>query len=166
MRKLTLAILMAIATSAAAQQIDLKVLDKIAAKAKGSTEMGMDSSTLKAASSALNEKDGKQAAVKKVAEGMKGFFLRSYEFNKGDFKLEDIKPLTDQLKAPDWVRFLHTKEEKEQTDIWWHVTNGETDGILLISAEEDELTVINAVGTGNLSDLSKLKDLGNLDSKK
>jgi uncharacterized protein DUF4252 len=162
MRKLTFAILMAISTTAAAQQIDLKALDKIAAKAKGSTEMGMDPAMLKAAASALNEKDGKEAAVKKLTENIKGFFLRNYEFKKGDFKLEDIKPLTDQLKAPNWVRFLHTKEDNEQTEIWWHVTNGETDGILLIAAEEDELTVINAVGTANLQDLSKLKDLGNL----
>src|SRR5215471_1171983 len=100
MRKLTLAILMAISTTAAAQQIDLKVLDKIAAKAKGTTEMGLDPSTLKAAASALNDKDGKQATVKKIAENMKGFFLRSYEFKPGDFKIDDIKPLTDQLKAP------------------------------------------------------------------
>jgi hypothetical protein len=160
MRKTILAVLMAMAPMASAQQLDLKVLDKIAGKAKSTTEMGMDESTLKSASASLNDKNADEGLAKKVAEGLKGFFLRSYEFKKGDFKVDEIKPLLDQLKAPSWVRFLHNKEDGELTEIWWHVTNGTTDGMLLISAEESELTVINAMGLSKLEDLAKLKDFG------
>jgi len=159
MRKLMLVVLMAIASSAHAQQIDLKVLDTIAAKAKSSTEIGMDEASLKAAAAAA-EKGAKPGPVKNTTEGMKGFYLRSYEFNKGEFKWDDLKAFTDQLKAPSWVRFLKNKEQNEQTEIWWHVTNGQTDGMLLISVEEEEITVINAIGTSNLGDLSSLKNLG------
>jgi len=158
MRKLMFVVLMAIAVSAHAQQIDLKVLDTIGAKAKGSTEIGMDEASLKAAASA--DKGTKSGGVATMTEGMKGFYLRSYEFNKGEFKWDDLKPFTDLLKAPNWVRFLKSKEQNEQTEIWWHITNGQTDGMLLISAEEKELTVINAIGTSNLSDLSGLKNMG------
>jgi len=159
MRKLMFAVWMSIAISAHAQQIDLKVLDTIAAKAKGSTEIGMDEASLKAAAAAA-EKGNKLGAVKSTTEGMKGFYLRSYEFNKGEFKWDDLKAFTDQLKAPNWTRFLKSKEQNEQTEIWWHITNGQTDGMLLISAEEEELTVINAVGTSNVNDLAGLKNLG------
>ena len=166
MRKLILIALLAISTTAAAQQLDFKVLDKIAAKAKSTTEIGMDDATLKSTTGLLNDNDKKEAAAKKGTESLKGFFLRSYEFNKGDFKWDDLKPLLDQLKSPSWVRFLRNKEENEQTEIWWHVTKGETDGMLLITAEENELTVINGMGISSLADLAKLKDLGNHKTQK
>ena len=162
MRRLMLVVLMAVAVSASAvgQQLDFKVLDKIAAKAKSTTEMGMDSSQFKSTTKNLDDKKPNEAAAKKSTETMTGYFLRSYEFKDGDFKIDDIKPLMDQLKAPNWVRFLRTKEENELTEIWWHMTNGEADGMLLVTAEENELTVINAMGTSNLDDLKKLGDFG------
>jgi hypothetical protein len=160
MRKLMFVVLLAAATAASAQQLDFKVLDKIAGKATSSTEMGFDEAALKATSASLNGKKAEEGGAKKSVEGLKGFFLRSYEFKKGDFKVDDIKPLLDQLKAPNWVRFLRNKEENELTEIWLHVTNGEGDGMLLISAEESELTVMNAMGISKPEDLAKLKDFG------
>src|SRR5689334_12777401 len=100
-KKMFLALMLAAAT-ASAQQLDLKVLDKIATKAKSATEMGFDEASLKAVTSKLDDKKGEQSAAKKAAEGMKGFFLRSYEFKDGDFKVDEIKPILDQLKAPNW----------------------------------------------------------------
>jgi len=166
MRKLIFTILMAAAPMASAQQLDLKVLDKIAEKATSTTEIGMDEAMLKSTSSLLNDKKVEEGVAKKTVEGLKGFFLRSYEFKKGDFKVDEIKPLMDQLKAPNWVRFLRNKEDGEWTEIWWHVTNGAYDGMLLVAAENSELTVINALGISKPEDLAKLKDLGGLDAKK
>jgi len=161
MRKLMLAGLMAIATTAAGQQLDLKVLDKLAVKAKSTTEMGMDETSLKAATSILDEKKPAEGAARKVTEGVKGFFLRSYEFKKEDTpKFEDLKPLMDQLKAPSWSRFLLNVEGDEHTEIWWHLANGQIDGMLLISLEGGELTVMNGIGVSNLENLVKLSDLG------
>jgi hypothetical protein len=160
MRKLMFMVLMAAATMASAQQLDLKVLDSIARKATSATEIGMDESTLKSTSASLNDKKVDEGLAKKTAEGLKGFFLRSYEFKKGDFNVNDIKPLMDQLKAPNWKLFLRNKEENEWVEIWWHVTNGEADGMILVAAENNELTVINALGISKPEDLAKLKDFG------
>jgi hypothetical protein len=158
MRKLMLVGLMTLAVSASAQQLDLKVLDKIATKATSSTEMGMDESTLKSTAGSLDKKNLEDSVVKKTVEGLKGFFLRSYEFKNGDFKVDEIKPLLDQLKAPNWKQFLRTKEDGEWVEIWWHLTDGAIDGMLLVSAESSELTVINAMGISRLEDLAKLKN--------
>ena len=158
MRKLMLVGLMTLAVTASAQQLDLKVLDKIAAKATSSTEMGMDEATLKSTAGSLDKKNVEQ--VKKAVEGLNGFFLRAYEFKNGDFKVDEIKPLLDQLKAPNWKPFLRVKDSGELVEMWWHVTNGTVDGMLLIAAENDELTVINAMGISKPEDLAKLKDFG------
>jgi Domain of unknown function (DUF4252) len=163
MRKLTFLALMLFATAASAQQIDLKSLDKFFDKAKSKTEINMDESMVKAAAGFLDDKKAEEGLAKKTTEGLKGFFLRSYEFDQpGIFKLDDLKPLLDQLKSPAWTSFLRSKEDNEQTEIWMHRTNGVADGMLLIAAESDEITVINAVGVTRLEDLSKLGDLGKL----
>jgi hypothetical protein len=161
MRKLMLVGLMTLAVTASAQQLDFKVLDKIATKATSSTEMGMDEADLKSTAGSLDKKKLEEGLAQKAIEGMKGFFLRAYEFKNGDFKVEEIKPLLDQLKAPNWKSFLRSRENGEVVEIWWHLTNGTIDGMLLVAAENNkELTVINAMGVSKLEDLAKLKDFG------
>jgi hypothetical protein len=43
-----------------------------------------------------------------------------------------------------------------------HLTNGQADGMLLVSMESKEVTVINAIGITNMGDLSNVGQLGNL----
>ena len=164
MRKLMVGVWMLMAGTCLAQQIDLKSLDKLAALAKSKTEINMDESMIKSAISFLSDEKQDQKAVKQSAKDLKGFFLRAYEFDQkgGAFKLEELKPLMDQLKGPGWTSFLRVQEDNEQVEIWTHRTNGQQDGFLLIAAEDDELVVMNAIGIANLSDLSALGELGKL----
>jgi len=163
MRKLMVAVWMMIAGTCLAQQIDLKFLDQFAAKAKSKTEINMDESMVKSASEFLNQSKKDEAAVKQSVKDLKGFFLRSYEFDTNGpfkFRIEDLKPILDQIKGPNWTSFLRNQEDDEQTEIWFHRTNGQLDGLLLVSAEPGELTVINAVGITRLEDLSALGEFG------
>lgn len=162
MRKLMIGVWMLMAGTCLAQQIDLKSLDKFAATAKSKTEINMDEAMVKAAAGLLSDKDKEEALVKKSAQGLKGFFLRAYEFERGTFKLEELKPLLDQLKGPNWSSLLRAQESNEQVEIWMHRTNGQTDGMLLIAAESNEIVVINAIGIANLSDLTALGEFGKL----
>jgi hypothetical protein len=144
-------------TSAFAQQLDLSSLEKFLTKTKGNTKINVDASLLKFAASFLNSEKPDEASVKKLVEGMKGIYVRVFEFqNKGDYRLEDLKVLKDQLRGPDWTVFLQNKEPNEETEIWMHFTKGAVDGIVLISAEDSELVVINAVGSIRPEDLQKL----------
>jgi len=157
MRKFAILFFMLVASTVSAQQLDLKSLDKFADIAKSKTEINMDESTIKSATSALSEKKVDEAIAKKTIEGVKGFYLRVYEFGqKGAYKLEDLKPLFDQLKEPNWKPILRNKENDEQTEIWMHMRNGEPDGMVLISAESREIVVINGVGVTRLDDLTAL----------
>ena len=163
MRKLMVVAWMMVAGTCLAQQIDLKSLDKLVPLANSKTEILMDESMLKSAAGFLDDKKAGEGTAKEISKNIKGIYLRSYEFSqKGAFKIEDLKPVLDQLKAPNWNRFLRNEEDGELTEIWMHTTNGQSDGLLLVTAEENELTVINLVGSVNLADLSSLGNLGNL----
>lgn len=163
MRKLTFVVLMLMAVSASAQQIDIKSLDKFGEKAKSKTEINLDASTVKSASDLLNQKNGDEAAARKSAKDLTGLFLRDYKFEtEGAYKREDLKPILDQLKAPNWTPILRSQEKNEQTEIWMHLTNGQADGMLLVSMESREVTVINAMGITNIGDLSNVSGLGDL----
>lgn len=163
MRKLMVVVWMMAAGACFAQQIDLSALDKLVPKANSKTEIAMDEAMLKAAAGFLDERKSDEGVAKIASKNIRGIFLRSYEFNQKDaYKLADLKPILDQLKAPNWSRFLRNEEGNELTEIWMHTTNGVGDGILLVAGEENELTVINIVGSANLSDLSVLGKVGNL----
>jgi hypothetical protein len=149
--------LMTVATAAHAQQLDLKSLDKFAGQAKGVTQINLDESMIKSGSGLLNDKKGDEAAAKKTITGLKGFYLRVFEFDKkGAYKSDDLKPIRDQFKGPDWTVFLQSREADEETEIWIHKTKGEADAMVLLSAEPEELVVINVIGVGNPSDLGRI----------
>jgi len=160
MRKFLVAVWMMTAATCLAQQVDLKALDKLAAKAKEKTEINLDESMIKAAGDFLKQAD--QILTQNSAKELKGFFLRSYEFaEKGAYSMDDLKPIVDQLKAPDWAPFLRSQESNELTEIWMHRTSGQMDGMILVVAESNEVTVINVVGVTSLADLSALGNLAN-----
>jgi hypothetical protein len=163
MRKLMVGVWMIVAGACFAQQVDLKALDKFASKAQSKTEIDMDEALLKSAAGALDDKKEAEGLAKAASRNLKGIFVRSYEFDqKGAYKMDDLKPLFDQLKAPDWNRFVRSEEDGERTEIWMHSTKGVPDGLLVVSGEDDELTVVNLVGSTNLGDLGLLGLLGNI----
>ena len=124
--------LMTVATAANAQQLDLRSLDKFASQAKGVTQINLDESMIKSGSGLLSDKKGDEATAKKGVAGLKGFYLRVFEFDKkGAYKLDDLKPIRDQIKGPEWTVFLQSREP-------------------------EEIVVINAIGTGNPTDLGKI----------
>jgi hypothetical protein len=158
MRKLGLILFILCAVPAMAQQINLQSLDSLSSKAKEKTEVALDESTLKLASGFLSEKNADEAAARQITEGLKSVNVRVFEFDRtGVYTQADLQPIRDQLKAPQWKRIVNVQEDGEDTEIWisQDATN-KTDGILIIAAEETELTVVNVVGNIDM------KNLGNL----
>jgi hypothetical protein len=157
MRKWILMLLMLAATPALAQQINFQSIEKLSSKAKEKTEVTLDEATLKLASGFLSEKESDQATAKKITEGLKAIYVRTFEFDvPGAFSPADIQPIRDQLKGPQWSRIINVQEEDEQTEIWIHKNGTMSDGLLILSIELQELTFVNIVGSINPEDIGKL----------
>ena len=158
MHKIALFVLMLAATSAAAQQIDLKSLDNLAEKAKETVEINMDEAMLKAGAGALSGKGTDEAAAKKAVEGLKGIYGRVFEFeNDGAYSRQALDAIRKQLKAPEWSIITRVREEDEEVEMWVHRNaSGVMDGMVFIVAESNELVVFNLVGIASFEDLSKI----------
>jgi hypothetical protein len=152
--KKTVLILLAGAMGSFAQQgFDFKSLDKLGANATESANITLEGNTLKLATAFLGDKDAKDVASK-----LKGIYIRNFEFAKaGQYKESDLAPLRAYLKAPAWMKIVDVKEADETSEIWLRsLANGELGGLVIISAELKELSVVFIEGTLRMSDIEKL----------
>jgi hypothetical protein len=145
----------------AAQDIKMPVgLDKLAAKASESVDVSLDGPLLQLASRFLSEKDPDEAHVKKLVGGLKGIYVKSFEFEDRDqYKESDVEDLRTQLKAPGWSRIVsaHSKRNGDNSDIYLKTDAGQISGLAIIVTEPKELTIISIVGAIRPEDI---RDLG------
>src|ERR1700733_11781648 len=84
--------------SLGAQEIKLPAsLDRLAAKATEVVDVTMDANLLQLASRFLSNKDADEAHIKKIIAGLKGIYVRSFEFEKpGNYQESGIAPVRTQ----------------------------------------------------------------------
>lgn len=144
-------------------RLQLNNLEKLSKKAAEVVDVTLDGSMLKLASKFLNEDEDEEAAeVKELVKGLKGIYVKSFEFDKeGEYSEEDVEAIRAQLKGPGWTRIVGvtSKREHENTEVYMMVPgSGETiEGMAIIDAEPKELTVVNIIGSIDLDKLSALE---------
>jgi len=168
MRRIFLITLIAgcVAVQLPAQLLQLRItgLDGLAAKAKESVDITLDSNLLQMAGGFLagnikEDKDGKE--LKAVLSGLKAITVRSFEFKEaGQYRIEDLEPIRAQLRTPGWSKIISSQKKDEISEIYTRIEQGKVVGFAIISAEPKELAVVAIEGSINLSDLSKLGGLG------
>lgn len=161
---------------ASAGQAQIKIdLSHLAARATESVDVSLDSSLLTAASRFLSSEKPDEAKVKTMIAGLKGIYVKSFEFDKeGAWNQNDLEPIRKQLAAPGWARIARvtSKSDGESTEIFLRTEGGKTVGLTLLAAEPRELTIVQILGPIDLEQLSELggkfgiPDLGKLPSGK
>lgn len=138
-----------------AQQIKFPVsLDRLADKAAEVVNVTLDPQTLAFATRFLSDKKD-EAEVKRVAQKLKGIYVRGYEFDKeGEYSQKDIDDIRAQVKGPEWSIVVSTrsKRDRESAEIYLHRDGG----LLIIATEPKELTIVNIMGHIDPSDLTNL----------
>lgn len=152
-----------------AQLLQLRItgLDGLAAKAKESADITLDSNLLQLASGFLAGagKDGKDGGdgekLRQLLAGLKAITVRTYEFKEeGQYRIEDLEPIRAQLRTPGWSKIISSQSKGEISEIYTRFEQGKVAGFAIIAAEPKELTIVAIEGTIDLNDLSKLKALG------
>jgi hypothetical protein len=135
-------------------------LDRLAAKASEVVDVTLDANLLQLASRFLSDKDADDAQVKKVIAGLKGIYVKSFEFEKaGEYQDSDVEPLRAQLHTPAWSRIVGVRSQKsgENSEVYVKTENGKIDGLAILATEPKELTIVSIEGS---IDPDQLKELG------
>jgi hypothetical protein len=142
-----------------AQQVKWN-FDKLAARASESTDVSLDGALLQLGAKFLSDDDKDQAKVKKLVGGLKGIYIRTFEFKKpGEYSTADVESFRAPLRPPDWQRIVgtHSSEEGETVEVYIKNDSKGIGGLAIIATEPKELTLVNIVGA---IDLDSLSDLG------
>lgn len=138
---------------------DLSALSKIATQ---SVDISLDPSLLHLATGAIGSDSGdnNSAAVNDLVKGIRGIYVRSYTFKApGEYSKADVKALRAQLLAPGWQAVVSTHDLKQGSavDIYLLRNGDRTEGVAIIATEPRELTIVNIVGSIDLSKLAQLQ---------
>lgn len=149
----------AVAAKAQDSRLQLSSLDHLATKASQSVDVNIDERLMRIAARALSDKDTDEREVKKLVAGVKGIYVRSFEFDSdGQFSGADVDLIRTQLRGPGWTRLVNVTSKKEGNLEVYLLLNGEQiGGLAVLSSDVRELTVVNIVGPVDLEKLAKLE---------
>jgi len=143
-------------------KIQLSQLDHLAARANETVDVNVDERLIQLAAKMFNEKDEDEARIKKLVIGMKGIYVRSFEFdNDNEYSSADLETIRAQLRGPGWTRMVNVTSKREgNVEVYVSMSGSEINGVTVLCAEQRELTVVNIIGPVDLEKLAHLE--GNL----
>src|SRR5215467_9485508 len=158
---LVMSLLVALPLAARAQdpRIQMSSLDHLAAKANETVDVNIDERLMKMAARLFSDKDADEREVKKLIEGLKGVYVKSFEFDsEGQYTAADVETIRSQLRRPGWTRMVNVMSKKDGNCEVYLLFNGDQiGGLAVLVAEDKELTVVNIVGPVDLDKLAQLE---------
>ena len=147
-------------------RLRLESIEKLAPKAAEAVNIEIDGILIKFAGSILSDEDADERAVKELVTGLRGVYVKSYEFKSaGQFAEADVAALREQLRAPGWTRVMDVKSKGldfGDAEVYLATAGGRVEGFALLVVEPRELTVVNIVGSLDLDKIRRLGDNLNL----
>jgi len=144
----------------AAQELKIPAsLDKLAEKASETVDVTLDGPLLQLASRFLSDKNADEAKVKKLVSGLKGVYVKSFEFDRdNEYQESDIAPIRAQLKGPGWSRIVGVRSKKsgDNAEVYVALDPNGFSGLCVLVTEPRELTVVSIVGTIKPEDIREL----------
>ncbi len=143
-----------------AQEIKLPPsIERLADKASEVVDVTMDQSMLQLAMKFLSDKDPDQAKIKRVVGGLKGIYVRSFEFeNAGEYQVSDVDSIRMQLHAPVWSRIVGVRSRKkgDNAEVYLRNDGNQITGLMILATEPKQLTIVSINGLIRPEDLQDL----------
>lgn len=158
----SLALLLGLSVSAARAQtarIELSQLDHLGAKATETVDVNIDERLMQITAKFLSGKDPDEVKIKELVNGLKGIYVKSFEFERdGDYLPADIESIRSQLRNPAWSRILNVSSKREGSiEVYLMTIASHVGGLVVVATDPKELTVVNIVGPVDLEKLSQLE---------
>lgn len=148
-------------TPAVSGRLRLDSLEQLAPKAFETVNIEVDGSLIKFASSVLSDEDADDKNVKEILAGLKGVYVKSYEFKtEGQYTEADLAPVREQLSAPLWKRLVDLKSrgvEIDDAEVYVATDGDRIEGMAIIAVTPKEVTVVNIVGSIDIDKIKKIE---------
>jgi hypothetical protein len=140
-----------------AQRIQIDLPPSVAAKAVETVDVTLDGAMLRLAAKFLGS-GGDERVARDMIEKLEGIYVKSYEFDEsGAYDRSIIDKARAQL-GPTWKRLVQVKSrDRENTEIYVDMRGDKVAGLLVMSAEPRELTIVNLVGPVDIEKLTSLE---------
>jgi hypothetical protein len=135
-------------------------LDHLEARAAQVIDVNIDERLLQIAVKFLNPKDPDQAKIRELVAGLKGVYVKSYDFDKpGEYTAADVTPINLQLKGPGWSRLvgIRSARDNQNIEVFTMLVGDKIGGMAVIATRDRQLTVVNIVGPIDLEKLAALE---------
>jgi hypothetical protein len=130
--------------------------DKLNAKAVEKVDINLQGPLLQMASRFLGG-GGDAAKIKQLVQGLKCVYVKSFTFDKvGQYSEGDLNEIRAHVQAPGWSKIVDVKEKDGNSAFYLQTDGKQTGGIVIVSAEAKELTVVQIIGPIDPSMLSEL----------
>ena len=159
----SLAVLVILGAAATAQaqnpRIQTSQLDALAAKASETVDVNIDERLMQLTAKFLSSKDDDEKKVKDLVNGLKGIYVKVFEFeNEGQYTEADVESVRSQLRNPAWSRIVNVNSKKEGSVEVYLMQNGaQISGLALLASGPKEITIVNIVGPVDLDKLTQLE---------
>lgn len=154
------------APAQAAGRLRLDNLDRLAPKAAETVNVNIDGGLIKFGCGLLSDTDEEEKQVKGMCSGLKGVYIRGFEFDaEGQYAESDVAQLREQLRGPGWSRLVDVEtrgDGLESAEVYAATEAGRVEGLALLFFDPKRVTVINIVGSVDLDKLRRLEGVLNL----
>ncbi len=134
-------------------------LDHLVAKASRTIDVNVDGRLMKMAAKLLSDKDVEEKEVKQLVAGIKGIYVKSFEFEAdGQYTAADVESIRSQVRGPSWSRMVNVTSKKDGgVEVYLSFQGELVNGLAVIATNDREFTVVNIVGPVDVSKLAKLE---------
>ena len=140
-------------------RIQTSQLDALTARASETVDVNIDESLMQMTAKFLSSKDPDEAKVKGLVNGLKGIYVRNFEFaTEGQYSVADLESIRSQLRNPAWDRIVNINSKKEgSVEVYLMHSAGQISGLAVLATDPKEITIVNIVGPVDLEKLSGLE---------
>lgn len=163
MKLASLAVLVILGAAGSARAQDARIqisnLDALAAKASQTVVVNLDERLMQLTAKFLSNKDSDEAKIKDLVNGLKGIYVKSFEFEtEGQYLESDLDAIRAQLRNPAWNKIVNVSSKKEgSVEVYLMQDGTKISGLAVLAVEPKEVTIVNIVGPVDLEKLSELE---------
>lgn len=158
---LAILVVLGAAATAVAQnpRIQTSQLDALAAKASQTVDVNIDEHLMQLTARFLSSKDPDESKVKDLVNGLKGIYVKSFEFEtEGQYSEADLEGIRSQLRNTAWNRIVNVHSKREgSVEVYLMEVGNQITGLAVLATEPKEITVVNIIGPVDLDKLTQLE---------